>query len=240
MKLPVIHGYIDRRILINFSVAPEVVKPLLPLVFSPKCYNGKAIVGICLIRLKYIKPKGWPNFIGISSENGAHRMAVEWEEGGIIREGVYIPRRDTSSKLNTLAGGKLFPGEHHLAKFNVVEKEDHYHIDFTSDDQTHIAIDASLSDEFPEASVFGTLEQAAHFFEKGAVGYSPNRRDMLDGLRLHTYTWDVRPLQVHRVSSSFFENAFLFPAGTVQFDNALLMTHIEHEWHTLPGKSGGK
>jgi len=46
----------------------------------------------------------------ISSENGAHRIAVEWEENGTLKEGAYIPRRDTSSTLNSLAGVTIFPG----------------------------------------------------------------------------------------------------------------------------------
>src|SRR5689334_15935739 len=107
MKLPTIHGFIDRRILVNFTVDPDVVHKIIPEPFKPKVYKGKAIVGICLIRLKSIKPKGLPDFLGISSENGAHRIAVEWDEEGETKEGVYIPRRDTSLRLNTVVGGRL-------------------------------------------------------------------------------------------------------------------------------------
>jgi hypothetical protein len=42
----------------------------------------------------------------------------------------------------------------------------------------------------------------------------------------------VRPLDVLKVSSSFFGNEKLFPKGSVTFDNALLMTNIEHEWNS--------
>ena len=31
-----------------------------------------------------------------------------------------------------------------------------------------------------------------------------------------------------------FEDSKLFPAGTVEFDCALLMRNIEHEWHGRP------
>src|SRR3954471_4682509 len=102
MIVPTIHGYIDRRILVNFTADPDVVNKIIPAPFKPKLYKESAIVGICLIRLKNIKPKGFPGFLGISSENGAHRIAVEWEEDGETREGVYIPRRDTSLRLNAL------------------------------------------------------------------------------------------------------------------------------------------
>lgn len=237
MQLPVIHGYIDRRILVNFTVRPDAVEQLLPAPFRPKIYKNKAIAGICLIRLKHIKPKGWPDFIGMSSENGAHRIAVEWEEDGITKEGVYIPRRDTSSKWNVFAGDRFFPGRHHLARFNVNEENGHYHVDFTSLDDTRISIDARTSSEFPKDSVFETLQNASDFFAKGASGYSPNKKNTLDGLRLHTYTWELSPLRMMQVHSSFFENTSLFPEGTVHFDNALLMTNTLHEWHPLKKKA---
>src|SRR5689334_12754377 len=154
MKLPKINGVIDRRILINYQVEPEILKKLLPPPFTPKIIKGKGIAGICLIRLIEIRPKGLPKSIGISSENGAHRIAVEWEENGIKKEGVYIPRRDTSSKVNYLAGGRLFPGSHHFANFHVVEGDGHYLVEFESDDQTYISISAREENEFAATYLF--------------------------------------------------------------------------------------
>jgi len=230
--MPTIHGIIDRRILINYIAEPEYVAKFLPKPFRPRVYKEKAIVGICLIRLKEMKPKGFPKFIGVTSENGAHRIAVEWDKNGQKHEGVYIPRRDTNLKLNSLVGGRLFPGTHHLAKFNVVEQNDHYHLDFKSSDGTTIDIDATLGEKFDNNSIFETLENVSGFFEKGAVGYSPNG-DSFDGLELDAFHWKVEPLKVEKVTSSFFENRQIFPKGSVKFDNALLMKNIEHEWKPL-------
>jgi hypothetical protein len=235
MKIPVIHGYIDRRILINYTADPNVVKNIIPSPFRPKLYKEKAIVGICLIRLKNIKPKGLPDFLGISSENGAHRIAVEWDENGQMKEGVYIPRRDTSLRFNTIVGGRIFPGRHHLAKFNVVETGGNFHVDFTSSDDTQISIDASKASQFNTDSIFESLENASDFFEKGDLGYSPNKTKF-DGLKLQTYNWKISPLNVSRVKSSYFENEELFPKGSIEFDNALLMTKMEHEWHSVSKK----
>jgi hypothetical protein len=232
MKLPTIHGYIDRRILVNFTADPEVVRKIIPSPFRPKIYKDKAIVGICLIRLKNIKIKGLPDFIGVSSENGAHRIAVEWGEDGETKEGVYVPRRDTSLRLNTILGGRIFPGKHYLAKFNVKEGDGNYHIDFTSSDNTSISIDAKDSGRFDPNSIFETLDNVSDFFEKGAVGYSPNG-NRYEGLKLQAYTWQMRPLEVTNVHSSFYENEEVFPKGSVQFDNAVLMTKIEHEWKSM-------
>jgi hypothetical protein len=84
-------------------------------------------------------------------------------------------------------------------------------------------------------SIFETLENVSDFFEKGAVGYSPNGKKF-DGLKLETYNWEVKPLNVSKVKSTFFENETLFPKGSVKFDNALLMTKVEHEWHSVANK----
>lgn len=229
MKIPTIKGVIDRRILINYQVDKDVLENYLPEPFKPKLVNGKGIAGICLIRLKEIRPKGLPKQIGISSENGAHRIAVEWTENGKLKEGVFIPRRDTSSRLNSLAGGTIFPGIHHLAEFTVNESEGNYEVAFISDDNTSLSIIAKETDKWNNESVFENLEHVSKFFENGSIGYSPTNMDF-DGLELKTYTWKVSILEVKKVESSFFEDRSIFPEGSVKFDNALLMKDVEHEW----------
>ena len=235
MKIPTIHGIIDRRILINYAVDPAIAKQVVPAPFSPKIINGKAIVGICLIRLKNVRPKGLPAFLGFGSENGAHRIAVEWTEGNEQKEGVYVPRRDTSSRFNTLVGGRVFPGKHYHAKFDVKEDEQNYHVAFKSSDNTTISIDAQITDTFNPESVFKNLSTASDFFKAGSLGYSPNG-NKYDGLLLNTFKWEVQPLKVDKVISSFFENESIFPKGSVVYDNALLMKNIEHEWSSVADK----
>lgn len=235
MKLPAIQGVIDRRILINYTVDPEVAKKIIPTPFRPQFYDRKAIVGICLIRLKGIRPKGFPEWMGISSENAAHRFAVEWDENGINKTGVYIPRRDTSSTLNSLAGGRIFPGIHYKAKFEVEESNGTYSIGFQASDATYMNIIATEASALPQNSVFKTIGNASDFFQNGCDGYSPGTNGF-DGVKLQTYNWEVIPLNVQKAESSFFSDKHLFPEGSLQLDNALLMKNIEHEWHQLGRK----
>ena len=236
MSIPTIKGIIDRRMLVNFTVDLDVARAIVPAPFTPKAFNGKAIAGICLIRLKQVRPKGLPAFVGINSENGAHRIAVEWRENGQLKEGVYIPRRDTSSTFNALVGGRVFPGKHYHAQFDVKEEADDYHVAFKSSDATMISVDAKLAQSLAANSIFKDLQEASAFFKAGATGYSPNGK-RYEGLHLNTYRWDMKPLEVSNVHSSFFEDKKVFPTGSVQFDNALLMTNIEHEWSSVASKN---
>lgn len=234
MRIPTIRGTIDRRILANFRVAPEVLAKILPSPFRPQTVKGFGIAGICLIRLKHIRPKHFPAFIGISSENAAHRIAVEWDVEGALRSGVFIPRRDTSSLLNALAGGRVFPGEHHRAKFEVCETDSTFRLEMDSlDHSAHVLVDGQIATGLPSDSVFESVAEASKFFSAGSLGYSPaGKHRAFDGLELKTFDWRVEPLHISSVESSFFDNEDVFPIGSVEFDNALLMRGIEHEWHS--------
>jgi hypothetical protein len=150
-----------------------------------------------------------------------------------VKEGVYVPRRDTSSRLNSLVGGRIFPGVHHLAEFKVYENNGEYAIEFKSDDGTFLRIKATETSKWSADSVFEDQDCASDFFEQGSVGYSPNRiGEAYDGLELKTKKWEVSPLTVSEVKSSFFEDESIFPKGTIEFDNALLMKNIDHEWRS--------
>ncbi|MFP6612891.1 MAG: hypothetical protein VB835_11320, partial [Pirellulales bacterium] len=80
MRIPALRGVIERRILAIFHVDPDVLAKLLSSPFRPQLVDGRGIAGICLIRLKQIRPRCTPALLGISSENAAHRIAVEWDE----------------------------------------------------------------------------------------------------------------------------------------------------------------
>ncbi len=236
MKLPAIRGVIDRRILLNYRVDAEVLARRLPPPFRPKTIHGDGMAGICLIRLKSVRPKFSPSWLGLASENAAHRAAVEWDDHGLTRQGVYIFRRDTSSRLNALAGGRLFPGIHHHARFTVGESGDQLSIALNSDDEfTRIAIRGTQSAAWPQKSVFDSIEEASAFFEAGSVGYSPTGSPRcFQGLELECQNWQVTALDVEHVESSFFDDTRRFPKGSIELDCALLMRDIEHEWHGMP------
>src|SRR5271170_665252 len=169
MRIPVIKGTIKRRLLVNFRADPAVVQRILPQPFRPKLHRGQSLVGICLIRLEQIRPAGVPGALGLSSENAAHRIAIEWTDPeGIQREGVFIPRRDTGSFLNRVAGGRVFPGEHHPAKFSVADIGGHIELSMRSlDDSVSVKVIGDETNDWPASSCFGSLTEASAFFEGG-------------------------------------------------------------------------
>ena len=233
MRLPVVCGVIERRVLVNYRVEPAALRAILPECFRPQVVNGYGIAGICLIRLGQIRPRGFPRWLGIGSENAAHRIAVQWDEGGETHRGVYVMRRDTNSRLNALAGGRIFPGVHHRAAFRVRESERRLELNIKSNDGD-LAVDlvASLTHGWPSTSVFASLADASAFFEAGSLGYSPSGKPgSFQGLELRCGSWHVQPLSIENVHSSLFDDECVFPVGSITLDCGLLMRGIEHEWH---------
>lgn len=238
---PVLEGIIARRLLLNFRVRPDFIKALLPAPFRPKLVRGWAMAGLCLIRLEGVRPKGLPAALGMASENAAHRIAVDWDEDGRRREGVFILRRETDSRVNQLLGGRVFPGVHQLARFDAWETERRLKIDITeTGGRRLVRVAARTGEPWPTGSIFGSLVDASAFFKRGSCGWSSDHGGGCEGMEIQIADWRAEPLFIERVESSFFDDRQRFPAGSIEFDSALLMRGIQHEWRVLPAIGGRK
>ena len=229
LHFPAVRGIIERRLLINFRCEPEVLERLLPSPFRPKLVSGWGMAGICLVRLSGTVPTFLPMVCGHTSENAAHRIAVEWEGG----EGVFIPRRDTNALVNRLAGGRIFSGSQQAADFKGMETKERFEVEMRArDGGAFVRVKTRVTDAFPESSVFGSLATASEFFKNGSLGWSARvEAGEFEGMELRCQEWRMEPLAVEAVESSFFGNEELFPADSAIFDSALLMRNIAHEWH---------
>jgi hypothetical protein len=102
------------------------------------------------------------------------------------QSGVFIPRRDSNSVVTVLAGGRLFPGEHNRASFDVHETARNLHVAFASSDGTaHVSVEIRVAQQLRGSALFADLREASDFFRDGSAAFSA-RRDggRLDGLEL--------------------------------------------------------
>ena len=232
MIAPVLAGVIERRVLVNYAVDPDVAARLLPSPFRPQIVKDRAVAGICLIRLAQLRPKGLPAWVGIASENAAHRIAVEWDTDDGTRSGVYIPRRDSGSALNVAVGGRLFPGEHHRASFETSQTASTMRVRYSSrDGSVGVDVDVQLTDRLEGSVLFADTEDASAFFRAGSDGFSARAAAGFDGLSLRTDSWRVEAATPLAVRSSFFEDRTTFPAGSARLDSVLVMRQVPVSWH---------
>ncbi|MEV4948645.1 DUF2071 domain-containing protein [Streptomyces sp. NPDC053755] len=239
MRPPRLSSVIERRLLVNYRVDPDVAARLLPAGLRPQLVRGHAVAGICLLRLGSVRPSWVPAGIGLRSENAAHRVAVEWDGPQGKETGVYIPRRDTASRVNRWAGGRIFPGEHGHADFEVRESGDTVRVAFaTRDGSTRVDVTAEVTHGLADSELFADLDEASAFFRDGATGYSATSAGPhLDGLRLHTDAWRVEAGRITSARSSFFDDPDRFPPGSAALDSVLLMRNVPVRWQPLPALS---
>ncbi len=232
---PTLEGVIARRVLLNWWIEPEIAWRLVPRPFEPALVNGVAVGGVCLIRLEQMRPAGMPAALGIASENMAHRIAVRYREAGEWRDAVYIWRRDTGSLINTLLGGRAFPGVHYDAEFQVAEEEDALHFTvFSRDGSADLRLRARTGAPWKWSLLFPRLADASRFFERGSRGFSC-RLDGggVEGVELREQHWEMSPLAVEELQSAFFDDAERFPRSSCGFDSAVIMRSIAHTWRGL-------
>jgi hypothetical protein len=232
---------IERRLLVNFRVRPDQVARHLPEGLRPQLVQGVGVAGICLIRLSQLRPHGIPGTLGMTTENVAHRFAVEWDEDGVTRSGVYVPRRDSSSGVSVLAGGRLFPGSHLRASIRVRETERDLTISVHNHKQP-MTIKVSTSDAASlESSLFATTDEAIQFFRNGSRGYSPSLSgSCLEGVQLHCERWEATPVVINEIYSSFFEDPKCFEPGSVVVDCGLIMRNFPARWRATGDRLSDK
>ncbi len=169
-----------------------------------------------------------PSIVGTGSHNAAHRIAVDSSAG----EGVYVTRRDTDSWLNTMSGGRLFPGVYAKADFNILVLDDCYSVKIEDKQGALImSISAEVVSKLPEGSVFESTEEVSDFFKTGNIGWSSKEgSDEFDAIELKAVEWSMEPLKVRESYSAYFSDTSKFPEGSVEFDSAMIMRGLKHSW----------
>jgi hypothetical protein len=231
MRLPELAGVIERRLLVSYAVDPAIVEELLPAGLRPHLVQGKAVAGVCLIRMGALRPAFLKLPVGWRGENAAQRIAVEYEDAsGTLRTGVYVPERFSSSYLPVLAGGRFFPGRQRKATFSVAEGPGLIAVGFQADGEESTAVSVAVepAQTFTSA-LFPNLESVSAFYRESAVAWSPGLEATApaEGLELSTDAWAVRPAHVIDLQNSWLDG---FSAAEVTFDHALIMQQVPVQW----------
>jgi hypothetical protein len=219
---------VRRRLLITYRVDPAVARTLVPEPFRPQIVDGSAVAGVCMIGLQSVRPAWLRPRIGFRTENVAHRIAVEWDEDGRTRVGVYVAERHSSALLPVIAGGRLFPGVQRRARFTLDETSSRFRVTMSAPG-VEVAVDARLGGPWT-STLFPTVEAASAFYEDGSVGWSPRRDGRgAEPLELTSSTWAVEPAELLSIRSSFFE---ALPEGSAVLDSVVAMRDLPFVWAT--------
>lgn len=245
MPFSIARGVIDRKVIVQYRVDPDVLALQLPEPYRPRLIRGVGVAGVCVFRVRGFHHRLLPTILQNVSENIVYRVGVEWTEDQKLCAGVYTLRQETSSLLKstlerrTSWGTRLFH-----AHIRVDDHEGTYRIAACSRDaQFRLLIQAQLQREFTAHSVFRSAEDAAEFLERqfeASVNPDDSRPTVLGtrhatGLDEYNVGWHVEPLAIQQLVTEFFDDTARFPAGAIQFDCAVVASSVQPAWSSEPG-----
>ncbi|GAA4481016.1 DUF2071 domain-containing protein [Microbacterium panaciterrae] len=221
--VPGVRAHLRRRLLVSYRLDPDVARGLLPAPLRPQLVNGQALAGFCVLGLDGIRPRWMSAEVGLRSENAAHRVAVEWDEDGAVRTGVYILERHSSAWHPVLFGGRLFPGVHRHARFTIGERDGRYAMTMDAGGE-HLDADVEVGGPWTSA-FFDTVEEASEFYRSGRIGWSRAHDGVtLESVALAAEGWAVQAARIRSVHSSFFD---ALPPGAAQLDHVVVMRDLD-------------
>jgi len=233
VRVALVHGVIERRLLVAYRLDPVVAQQVLPPPFRARQINGYAVAGIALARLGRLRPAGLPSVRTLTRETTTHGVAVEWESARALHTGVYILHRDrgapTAVAPAAIPRGRLGRRLHPVPEFTVDERADGLRVAYASRDRAvRVEVDVSLGSSLDASALFPDVPTAARFFDlDGAgAGWGPTVR----GLRLTAEDRSLGAAHILTARSSIFADASLFPPGSVHVDSGLLLRNVAVAW----------
>lgn len=220
--LSTVRSHIRRRLLIGYRMDPALAAGMLPAGFRPQVVDDSAVAGVCVLGLESIRPAWWPAALGLRAENAAHRMAVEWDDAGSVRTGVFIFRRHSSSLVPVLLGGRMFPGVHERARFTRREGDGRFAMTMAARGES-LSVDVAVGDTWT-STLFPNIEAVSEFYRRGRVGWSLGRDGSPEAVELQADGWRIEPATLIGLESSFFD---ALPAGAAVFDHAVVMRDLD-------------
>jgi hypothetical protein len=224
-------AHFERRIVLNYRIDPAIASRAMPPPFRPHLESGWAIGGLCIAHLRPAVPRFVRSVVSV-----AHRFVVETPGGG---PAVYVPRRDTSSLVATLIGGRVVPGVQQRATIVSTLDDGAVAVDLSSTDgRMQVELRAQVRSEIDPASVYRDEADASAALRHAPMGYSPARSaGRLEVVELCADDWRLTPLSIDRVASSYFDDVRMFPVGSIEPDSAFVMTDVAHRWRLHPRRS---
>ena len=191
----------------------------LPAPFRPKV-AGYGLAGICLIRMAG-SGRAAPSRSSASSENARPCVSPRGlrPDGG---DRASTSRAVHDLRLVAFAAPRFFPGVHYMAKFQVEERPTR----FVQIGQAESAIlrpggPAGRGVAGRRCSLVGGGVRVLP--RRATATPTPCAAGKFEGVELRIPSWEVKPLGRRKGHVRLLRRPGAFPAGTAEFDNALLM-----------------
>jgi uncharacterized protein DUF2071 len=222
-------GTIERCWLFTYQTPADEARSLVPLTLELVTRGGCAFWNIVVCRIRAMRPKGFPTFMGVSYWHVAYRFYVRFHpQSGPPIEGLYFLRSDCDSRLMAGMGNLLTDYNFHPAGIAVSEQAPLLRIAIQSPDcPAQAALDRAKPPQLPAHSQFSSLEEAAAFLKYKPFGISLDVAGSANvvAIRRDEAAWQSRLVHVVSADWRFFEGK------TVRPEICYEVASIAYQWN---------
>jgi hypothetical protein len=229
--ISVIRGRIRVRHLVLFRADPGAVGPLVPVGMRAVERRGEVLVGVCHTRMEDDRPGWYPLSVGQDHLTWRIPAELEGARNG-SRRCVWVPRRDTSSWFGAHCAGRLSRGRWRLSRFDVDESPGGVTIEVRRGEELEFLLRAETTDRLRGSTFYDVEEAREHLAKDGPARPPFALAPGFDHLELEADAWSIEPLQLREVRARPFDDTSLFPAGTLEPDCVLRLSHTGRERRT--------
>lgn len=225
-----VEAFFESSTVLTFAVPKEKLQALIPECLELDTFQDKyAFIAVAMVQTKYLRPKGFPKFMGNDFFLTGYRVFVKYHtNAGKRLRGLYILKSETDKKKMEFLGN-IFT-HYNYTTTDILkthhEKETIIHSQNSGLD-IHIANNTD-SVPLPKNSPFADWKEARRYAGPLPFTFTYNKEKkevlIIEGVR---EDWDPKPIQINSYKVKFLETLNLPDAILA---NAFVINTIPYYW----------
>lgn len=225
-----VEAIFESSLVLTFAVPKEQLQNLIPECLQLDTFKDKfAFVAVAMVQTKYLRPKGFPKFMGSDFFLIGYRVFVRYtNDAGKSNRGLYILKSETDRKKMEFFGNIFTHYNYTTTDINQIEQQNTKEI---SSIQSKFKITIDKANEqiaLPEHSPFADWKEARRFAGPLPYTFSYKKKTkevlIIEGIRQN---WTPNPVKVIDYNFNFLSTLKL---ENPLLANAFIITNIPYQW----------
>ncbi len=225
-----VEAIFESSLVLTFAVPKEQLQNLIPECLQLDTFKDKfAFVAVAMVQTKYLRPKGFPKFMGSDFFLIGYRVFVRYtNNAGKSHRGLYILKSETDKKKMEFFGNIFTHYNYTTTDINQIEQQNTKEIS-SIQSKFKITIDKAKEQiALPEHSPFADWKEARRFAGPLPFTFSYKKKTkevlIIEGVRQN---WTPNPVKVIDYNFNFLSTLKL---ENPLLANAFMITNIPYQW----------
>lgn len=225
-----VEAIFESSLVLTFAVPKEQLQNLIPECLQLDTFKDKfAFVAVAMVQTKYLRPKGFPKFMGYDFFLIGYRVFVRYtNNAGKSYRGLYILKSETDKKQMEFFGNIFTHYNYTTTDINQIEQQNTKEIS-SIQSKFKITIDKAKEQiALPEHSPFADWKEARRFAGPLPYTFSYKKKTkevlIIEGVRQN---WIPNPVKVIDYNFNFLSTLKL---ENPLLANAFIITNIPYQW----------